>query len=203
MKIDRAAHMKMLIDNERSIAPGCSLAGVDEVGRGPLAGCVMAACVMLPDGYQNPWIDDSKKLSESRRKKVFDDIIANALFIGVGRAEAEEIDCLNILNATKRAMNMAIQDCPAELLLVDAVKNLDFPKQQIDIVHGDALSYHIAAASIVAKVMRDMEMQKLHFAYPMYGFANNKGYGTKAHIEALKKYGPCPLHRKSFIGSFV
>lgn len=178
-------------------------AGMDEVGRGPLAGCVMAACVIMPPKPVIEWIDDSKKLSEKRRETVFEEIKKNALFIGVGRAEPEEIDRINILNATKNAMRRAVENCDASIYLIDAVQKLGLNGEEIPIIKGDATSYSIAAASIVAKVLRDREMRLLHETYPMYGFAANKGYGTKAHIEALRAFGPCPLHRRSFIGHFI
>lgn len=178
-------------------------AGMDEVGRGPLAGCVLAACVVMPPEPVIKWVDDSKKLSEARREKVYGQIIQHALYVGVGRAEPEEIDRVNILNATKNAMRRAAEGCGAAVYLIDAVEKLGLDGEEIAIIRGDATSYSIAAASIVAKVLRDREMRALHETYPMYDFASNKGYGTAKHIEALRAYGPCPLHRRSFIGHFV
>lgn len=137
-----------------------------------------------------------------RREKVFDEIMAQALYVGIGRATPEEIDEINILNATKKAMREAAAAAPAEIFLIDAVKGLGLNGKEIPIIKGDATSYAIAAASIIAKVTRDREMAELDKLYPEYGFIRNKGYGTAEHIAALKKYGPCPAHRKSFIGHF-
>ena len=182
---------------------GVLAAGMDEVGRGPLAGCVMTACVVMPPEPLIEWVDDSKKLSEKRREMVYEDIMRHALFVGIGRAEPEEIDAVNILQATRSAMRRAAKGCPAQVYLLDAMDNLGLPGVEVSIIHGDALSYAIAAASIVAKVTRDREMREMDLLYPQYGFASNKGYGTKAHTDALRQYGPCPIHRKSFIANFV
>ena len=182
---------------------GLVVAGMDEVGRGPLAGNVVTACVVMPDEPLIPWIDDSKKLSESRREKVYDEIIRYALYIGIGEVSPEEIDTINILEATKKAMRIAASAVPADIFLIDAVTKLGLKGREVSIIKGDATSYSIAAASIVAKVTRDRQMAELDRLYPQYGFARNKGYGTREHIEALKKWGPCPLHRRSFIRNFV
>ncbi len=182
---------------------GIPVAGMDEVGRGPLAGCVLAACVIMPPEPLIEWVDDSKKLSEKRRELVYEDIMQHALFVGIGRAEPEEIDRINILNATRNAMRRAAEGCPAEIYLLDAMDNLGLNGQEVSLIHGDALSYSIAAASIVAKVTRDREMRQMHEKYPQYGFLSNKGYGTKAHTDALREIGPCPIHRKSFIANFI
>lgn len=175
------------------------VAGVDEVGRGPLAGPVTTACCMLPLDEPIDKINDSKKLSETRREQLFDLITAKAAY-SVASVTSEEIDELNILEATKKAMRECIADLMPipDLVLIDAVK-LDVGVKTESIIHGDALSYNIAAASIIAKVTRDRFMIKADELYPQYGFARNKGYGTAEHIAALKKYGPCPLHRRSFI----
>lgn len=204
-KIDRVAHVKNLMDHDLSFyTPGAVIAGMDEAGRGPLVGNVVTACVVMPlDSEPILWIDDSKKLSESRREKVFDEIMEKALYIGIGQASPAEIDSVNILQATKNAMRSAASQVPASVFLIDAVKNLGLSGQEIPLIHGDALSYNIAAASIVAKVTRDRQLKELDERYPMYGFIRNKGYGTKEHIEALKTYGPCPEHRRTFIGHFV
>ena len=179
------------------------LAGMDEVGRGPLAGNVVTACVVIPDDPVILWIDDSKKLSEKRREKVFEEIAEHALYIGMGEVSPEEIDRINILQATKKAMRAAAGQVPADVFLIDAVTNLGLNGKEIPIIKGDATSYSIAAASIVAKVTRDRQMAEADRLWPEYGFARNKGYGTREHIEALKKFGPCPIHRKSFIGNFI
>lgn len=182
---------------------GVAFAGMDEAGRGPLAGNVVAACVVMPPMPLLPWVDDSKKLSPARRERVFDEIMQTALFVGVGQATAAEIDEINILNATKNAMRRAAQGAPAALFLIDALEGLGLPGEERGVVHGDALCYAIAAASIVAKVTRDRQMLALDAEYPGYGFARHKGYGTPEHIAALRALGPCPAHRRSFIGHFI
>lgn len=179
------------------------LAGIDEVGRGPLAGPVTTACCMLPLDEPIDKINDSKKLSEMRREKLYDLITAKAAY-SVASVSNEEIDELNILEATKKAMRECagnLMPVP-ELILIDAVK-LDLGVKTESIIHGDAQSYNIAAASIIAKVTRDRFMVEADKLYPQYGFAKNKGYGTAEHIAALKKYGPCPLHRRTFIKNFI
>lgn len=179
-----------------------SIAGIDEVGRGPLAGPVVTACVSIPEGRLVPGVDDSKKLSEKRREALYEQLIAAADYCRTCFIGPEVIDEINILNATKRAM----EACGSEfrgVFLIDAVRGLDLPGEARPIVHGDALSYMIGAASIVAKVTRDRYMVELDEKFPQYGFARNKGYGTAEHIAALKKYGPCPVHRRSFIGHFL
>lgn len=178
------------------------VAGMDEVGRGPLAGNVVTACVVMPREPLIVWVDDSKKLSESRREKVFDDIMNHALSVGIGQVSPAEIDEINILQATKKAMRIAAEQVNADVFLIDAVRNLGLKGREIPIIKGDAHSYCIAAASIIAKVIRDRQMRDLDAQYPQYGFIRNKGYGTKEHIEALRRYGPCPEHRKSFIRNF-
>lgn len=179
------------------------VAGMDEVGRGPLAGNVVTACVVMPEEPLIVWIDDSKKLSESRREKVYEEILQHALWIGIGEVSPDEIDEINILQATRKAMKAAAEKVPADIFLIDAITNLGLKGKEIPLIKGDATSYSIAAASIVAKVTRDRQMAEADRLYPEYGFARNKGYGTREHIEALKKYGPCPIHRRSFIGNFV
>ena len=182
---------------------GIVLAGMDEVGRGPLAGNVVTACVVMPQEPLLMWVDDSKKLSESRREKVYEEILSAALYVGIGQIGPHEIDEINILQATRKAMRMAAENVPADVFLIDAVTGLGLKGKEISIVKGDAKSYSIAAASIVAKVVRDRQMRELDQLYPQYGFSRNKGYGTQEHILALKEYGPCPEHRKSFIGHFI
>ena len=202
-KTNRHEHALLLQSYDRNVDGGTLiLAGMDEAGRGPLVGNVVTACVVVPRDTVIDWVDDSKKLSEMRREKVFEEIMAQALYVGIGRATPEEIDEINILNATKKAMREAAAAVPAEIFLIDAVKGLGLNGKEIPIIKGDATSYAIAAASIIAKVTRDREMAELDKLYPEYGFIRNKGYGTAEHIAALKKYGPCPAHRKSFIGHF-
>lgn len=184
-------------------ACGIRFAGMDEAGRGPLAGNVVAACVVMPKEPLIEWVDDSKRLSPARRDKVYDEIMQHALFVGVGEASPEEIDEINILNATKNAMRRAAKDAGAALYLIDALEGLGLSGPEKGIVHGDALSYSIAAASVIAKVTRDREMAALDALYPGYGFLRHKGYGTAEHIAALRDLGPCPAHRRSFIGHFV
>ncbi len=204
MRINREERLERLLATELEYRKaGLRIAGMDEVGRGPLAGCVMAACVILPADSGILWVDDSKKLSKSRREKVYEEIVKSALFIGVGRVEPEEIDEINILQATRKAMRLAAENAGADLYLVDAVRGLGLDGEEKVLIHGDALSYSIAAASIVAKVRRDRELEKLDAQYPMYGFSRNAGYGTAEHIRALREYGPCPLHRKSFISRLL
>ena len=182
---------------------GICFAGMDEAGRGPFAGNVVAACVIMPPTPLIEWVDDSKKLSPARRDKVYDEIMQTALFVGVGEASPEEIDAINILEATKNAFRRAAENAPAALYLLDALSNLGLHGQERGIIHGDALSYSIAAASIIAKVTRDRQMLEADRMYPGYGFAKHKGYGTPQHITALKELGPCPIHRRSFIHHFV
>ena len=179
------------------------IAGMDEAGRGPLVGNVVTACVVMPlDDEPILWVDDSKKLSEKRRETVFNQIMEKALYIGIGMASPSEIDEMNIFQATRKAMREAAAGIPADLFLIDAVSCLGLKGKEVPIIHGDALSYSIAAASIIAKVTRDRQMIQLDHLYPEYGFARNKGYGTREHIEALKRLGPCPEHRRTFIGHF-
>lgn len=175
------------------------IAGVDEVGRGPLIGSVVAAAVILPSGFYMSEINDSKKLSEKKREELYPIIMEKAISVGIGVVDSETIDRVNILNATKMAMKMAINNLSVkpEHVLIDAVK-LDIDIPYTAIIKGDAKSESIAAASIVAKVYRDNMMKELDKEYPMYDFKSNKGYGTKKHIEAIKKYGVLKEHRKTF-----
>jgi ribonuclease HII len=195
--------MELTKTDEPLWAMGILFAGMDEAGRGPLAGNVVAACVAMPPEPLLLWVDDSKKLSPKRREEVYEQIMKTALYVGVGQASPEEIDRINILNATKEAMRRAASNVPAKLYLIDALQGLGLNGEERGIIHGDALSYAIAAASIVAKVTRDRQMEQLNELYPVYGFLQHKGYGTPQHIAALRSYGPCPAHRRSFIGSFV
>jgi ribonuclease HII len=200
-RINRAEKAKQLMAFDAQYTG--IIAGIDEVGRGPLAGDVVTACVVMPKEPVLIWVDDSKKLSETRRELVYEEIMQHALYVGIGRCSPADIDRINILEATREAMRRAAAEVPADIFLIDAVKGLGLKGQEIPMIRGDAVSYAIAAASIVAKVTRDREMRQLDSLYPQYGFARNKGYGTAEHIAALKAYGPCPIHRKSFIGHFV
>ena len=177
------------------------IAGVDEVGRGPLVGNVTAACVVLPLNYKLAGLTDSKKLSEKKREEFYKIIKKDALAIGIGEINAEEIDRINIYEATKKAMTIAINEANKQIklehILIDAMPlELNIPTTSI--IKGDAKSLSIAAASVIAKVTRDREMYELDKIYPMYEFKNNKGYGTKKHIEAIEKYGIIKEHRKTY-----
>lgn len=177
------------------------IAGVDEVGRGPLIGNVVAACVVLPLDFKLDGLTDSKKLSEKKREMFYEIIKDKALAIGIGRVSEKEIDDLNIYQATKKAMVMAIDDAKTQIkiehVLVDAMPlELDIPTTSI--IKGDAKSISIAAASVVAKVIRDREMYDLDKMYPMYDLANNKGYGTKKHLQAIEEYGITKYHRITY-----
>jgi ribonuclease HII len=179
------------------------IAGVDEVGRGCLAGAVVAAAVILDISKPLPaGLNDSKKISAKIRERISEEVKQNCLAYSIGQIEAEEIDRINILQATKKAMRLAIENLNPrpDFLLIDAVqlKDLDLPQKAI--IHGDAISASIAAASIIAKVYRDNLMCELDKNYPAYGFAKHVGYGTKMHFEALRKFGACGLHRKTFRG---
>ena len=180
------------------------IAGIDEVGRGPLVGPVVTAAVILPKDFYDERINDSKKLTEKKRELLYDVIMENALSVGIGMSSPEVIDEINILNATKKAMIEAINNLSVkpEHLLIDAVK-LDIDIPQTSIIKGDAKSESIAAASIIAKVTRDRMMVEYAKKYPQYGFESNKGYGSASHIEAIKTIGPCEIHRKTFIKNFV
>lgn len=178
------------------------IGGVDEAGRGPLAGPVVAACVVFDSRRPFPRANDSKKLSEKQREALYDEILEKCLCYGVGYADNNVIDEVNILNATYIAMNNAILQCKEyvpEILLVDHVHIPQTQISQKSITHGDALSVSIAASSIIAKVTRDRMMKDFDIKYPGYGFAKHKGYGTKAHYEAISNLGICDIHRKSFI----
>ena len=204
MKKDWNARLEEITQTDREIwRTGRAFAGIDEAGRGPLCGPVTAACVVMPPEPLLLYVDDSKKLSEKRREEMYDKILETAVYARVILASPEEIDRVNILNATKNAMALAAKDAPCDLFLVDAITRLDVPGEVRGIVHGDALCYSIAAASILAKVTRDRIMRELDAQYPEYGFAKNKGYGTAEHIAALKTLGPTPVHRRSFIGNCV
>ena len=182
-------------------------AGCDEAGRGCLAGAVYAAAVILPSDYENQQLNDSKKLTKKRMEKLYPLITGGATAFGTGWVFQKEIDEINILQATKKAFaeayRNALAHCPGDYVcsdvFVDAVKELDIPAVQHSLIHGDALCYSIAAASIVAKVERDRYMIAAAEKFPQYGFEKNVGYGTKQHMDALREFGPCELHRRSFI----
>ena len=175
------------------------IAGVDEVGRGPLVGPVVTAAVILPADFYDERINDSKKVTEKKREMLYDVIMENAVSVGIGMSSSEVIDEINILEATKKAMKEALNNLSVkpEHVLIDAVK-LDIDIPSTSIIKGDAKSQSIAAASIIAKVTRDRMMYELDKEHPEYDFAHNKGYGTKKHIEAIRKYGILKEHRKSF-----
>jgi ribonuclease HII len=181
------------------------IAGIDEAGRGPLAGPVVASAVILPQSIFIPGLNDSKKLSPKKRDKLFDIIMEEAVSVGIGIVDEKVIDEINILNATKKAMVKAVNslDPQPELLLIDAVKLDEVKISQLSIIKGDCLSISIAAASIIAKVTRDRIISEMDLLYPEYGFSRHKGYGTKEHINAIKKYGICPIHRVSFTKKFI
>ena len=179
--------------------------GIDEAGRGPLAGPVVAGAVILPQDCEILWLNDSKQLSEKKREELYDEIMEKALAVSVGMASPARIDEINILQATYEAMRQAIAQLSPQpdLLLNDAVTIPKVTIPQVPIIKGDAKSIPIGAASIIAKVTRDRMMVYYDSIYPEYGFASNKGYGSAEHIAALKKYGPTPIHRRTFIKNFV
>ena len=193
-----------------------SICGIDEAGRGPLAGPVVVASVIMPEGSMIEGVNDSKKVSEKKREKLYEQIIDEAVAYGVGIIDQNEIDRINILNATKEGLTFCIKELEKdlkeknrgiekpEIILVDALTKIDtdhIPYQSI--IKGDAKSYSIAAASIIAKLTRDRIMRQWDEVYPEYGFAKHKGYGTAMHISAIKQYGICPLHRKTFVKNFI
>lgn len=182
------------------------IAGIDEAGRGPLAGPVVVASVIMPEGSMIEGVNDSKKVSEKKREKLYDLILKEAVSYGIGIIYQDEIDKINILQATKKGLTEAVEqmDIKPDLIMVDALTGIDtlgIPYHSI--IKGDAKCYSISAASIIAKVTRDRIMREWDKVYPEYGFASHKGYGTAKHISALKEYGPCPIHRRSFIKHFV
>lgn len=180
------------------------IAGIDEAGRGPVAGPVVAAAVILPEDFRIEGIRDSKKIPKKEREELFWAILLNALDIGIGIVDSHVIDRINILRATRQAMHNAAMDLTnnisgkPDIILIDALTIPSIKIKQMPIIKGDAKSASIAAASIIAKVVRDGIMLKYHSIYPQYEFDRHKGYATKAHLDKIKKYGPCPIHRKSF-----
>ena len=182
------------------------ICGIDEAGRGPLAGPVVIAAVVMPEDSFIEGVNDSKKVSEKKREKLYDEITGSAIAWGVGIIDQKEIDEINILNATKKGLTIALTQLTErpDIILVDALTGIDtlgIPYQSI--IKGDAKSYSIAAASIIAKVTRDRIMRQWDEIYPEYGFEKHKGYGTKAHIEVIKNNGICPIHRKTFVKNFI
>lgn len=182
------------------------ICGIDEAGRGPLAGPVVVASVIMPADSMIEGVNDSKKVSEKKREKIYDQIIEEAISYGVGIIGQDEIDEINILNATKKGLTMSLQELTQkpDLILVDALTHIDTLGIPYDsIIKGDAKCYSISAASIIAKVTRDRIMREWDKVYPEYGFEKHKGYGTATHISAIKQYGLCPIHRKSFTTHFI
>ncbi len=201
-ELERTENMKIY---ERKYADYSYICGIDEVGRGPLAGPVVAAAVILPKDCNILYINDSKQLSEQKREALYDQIMEQAVSVGIGVVSHERIDEINILQATYEAMRQAVGKLSVtpDLLLNDAVTIPELPMKQVPIIKGDAKSISIAAASIVAKVTRDRMMVELDKFYPEYGFAGNKGYGAAVHIKALKEIGPCKIHRRTFIKNLI
>ncbi len=199
---ERIEHLK---EYERKYGSYHAICGIDEAGRGPLAGPVVAGAVILPKDCDILYINDSKQLSAKKREELYDVIMEQAVAVGVGVVSCTRIDEINILNATYEAMRQAIEklSIKPDILLNDAVLIPGVDIVQVPIIKGDAKSISIGAASIIAKVTRDRMMEEYAGLYPQYGFEGHKGYGSAAHIEAIKKYGPCPIHRKTFIKNFV
>ena len=190
---------------ERSHKECTYICGIDEVGRGPFAGPVIAGAVILPKNFEILYINDSKKLTENKREELYDEIISNAISYGIGSVPPNKIDEINILQATYEAMRQAVNNLKVkpDILFVDAVTIPNISIRQLPIVKGDAKSYSIAAASILAKVTRDRLMIAYDKIFPGYGLAYNKGYGSQQHIDAIKRLGPTPIHRMSFIKNYI
>lgn len=202
---EEVARTYAISEYERKYAEYRYICGIDEVGRGPLAGPVVAGAVILPKDSDILYINDSKQLSEKKREELYDIIMEKAVAAAVGFASVERIDEINILQATYEAMRDAISKLPVspDILLNDAVTIPQVAIPQVPIIKGDAKSISIGAASIIAKVTRDRLMVEYDKVFPEYGFASNKGYGSAGHIEAIKRIGPCPIHRRTFIGNFI
>lgn len=201
-EVERTYHMKAY---ERKYENCRYICGIDEVGRGPLAGPVVAAAVILPKDIDIYYLNDSKQLSEKKREQLYDEIMEKAIAVGIGFADEDCIDEINILQADYVAMRKALAELSVtpDILLNDAVKIPEVTIPQESIIKGDAKSVSIAAASIVAKVTRDRFMIEMDKKYPGYDFASNKGYGSAKHIAAIKEIGPCKIHRRTFIGNFI
>ena len=212
-ELERLTNLKQ-IEKELHQKGFKAICGIDEAGRGPLAGPVVVACSLMPKESMIEGVNDSKKISEKKREKIYEEIVQEAIAYGVGIIDQEEIDKINILNATKKGLTIAIRQMEEKLeeknikkpdvILVDALTGIDtlgIPYKSI--IHGDAISYSIACASIIAKVTRDRIMRKMDEMYPQYGFAKHKGYGTAAHMQAIRENGLCPLHRRSFVKNII
>ena len=208
MKEKEEARLKLLKEQENELRTKgfeC-ICGIDEAGRGPLAGPVVVASVILSKDSMIEGVNDSKKVSEKKREKLYDQILEEAISYGVGIIGQDEIDEINILNATKKGLTLSLQELTVkpDLIIVDALTHIDtmgIPYESI--IKGDAKCYSIAAASIIAKVTRDRIMREWDKVFPEYGFEQHKGYGTAKHISAIKEYGLCPIHRKSFTKNFI
>ncbi len=204
MRKSTAERLSELIQMDREIwRTHAAFAGIDEAGRGPLAGPVVAACVVMPQSPLLEGVDDSKKVSPAKRGTLAEVIRETAVFAGIGIATVEEIDRLNIRVATHLAMRRAAEGAPCRVFLIDGHETIGLPGDERAVVGGDARCYTIAAASILAKVARDRMLCELDETYPQYGFAVHKGYGTPAHIEAIRAHGPCPAHRALFVRKIV
>lgn len=199
------ARLKTMSVYEEQYASCSYICGIDEVGRGPLAGPVVAGAVILPKDHTILYLNDSKKLSEKKRELLYDEIMEHAVATGIGMVGPARIDEINILQATYEAMRMAIENLQVkpDILLNDAVTIPEVEILQVPIIKGDAKSISIAAASIIAKVTRDRLMKEYDQVIPGYDFAGNKGYGTKAHLEGLRRLGPSPIHRRTFIRNYI
>lgn len=198
--LNEEKHSNIFSYDEEVRSKHAIIAGLDEAGRGPLAGPVVAAAVILPSGIMIDGLMDSKKIPEKARKKVFWQVVRKALSIGVGIMEAEVIDEINILQSTKRAMESAVKELSLDpdILLIDAVSLPNIDRKQKSIIRGESVSASIAAASIIAKVVRDDIMLEYHEKYPVYNFKGHKGYSTKEHMALIREHGPCTIHRKTF-----
>lgn len=208
MKEKEQERLEKLKDIEKDlyVKGFAKICGIDEAGRGPLAGPVVVAAVIMPEDSFIEGINDSKKVSEKKREKLYDEITQNAVAWGVGIIDEKEIDNINILNATKKGLTTALKQLSEkpDIILVDALTGIDtLGISYQSIIKGDAKSYSIASASIIAKVTRDRIMRQWDEVYPEYGFQKHKGYGTKAHIEVIKNIGICPIHRKTFVKNFI